>query len=453
MPRECGHGSAAHLENRDPSGTAAQKSGLTPGSLAPVSTSTRAAPPLGQNRDFAIYWAGQALSSLGDGFAMVATPLLVLGATGSVAAMGGITAVTTGGQLIASLGAGLIADRLDRRRLMIACDAARAVLWGIVPLWWHFVGPSLALLVAVTALAAIAGNVFYVACFAAVPGLVREEDVVSANSRLHGTYAFMGLFGPMLSGLVCSRWGPVAGIGVNAVSFVVSALSIGLVELDNAVDSQAPPSVPASVALRHGRLASSFAGVIFLWRSPLLRVVALALGATAFLTAAKTDLVIYHLQSDLHAGSAGVGVVLGVAGIGSIAASAVAASFHRRAGFGWSWLIAGAVATVPLAVLGALGHRSSIPVVAALLLVTAFGETLRAIASQSLRHAITPNRILGRVTAALWAIVDLPSVLGAILITALAVRMGAIRALGAVGVLALAVAVFSWAALPRDQKS
>lgn len=411
--------------------------------------STHEAPALRSNGDFAIYWAGQALSSLGDGFATVATPLLVLEATGAVTQLGAVTAATTCGQLVAALGAGLVVDRVDRRLLMIACDVARALLWALVPLCWLTSRPSMPLLFAVATAAALAGNVFYVACFTAVPSLVRREDVVAANSRLHGTFALMGLVGPLLSGIVCGRYGAAVGVAINAASFVVSAGAMALVRLRRDEDPDAPPSVTESAVRAHGRFASSLAGARFLWRTPLLRAAAISVAATALLTTARNDLVIFHLQRDIRVGPDSLGAVLGVAGLGAVLASALAPRVHRRAGLGGSWLIAGMLAGLPLACMASMGGARSAPAMAALLVVASFGDTLRGIASQSLRHHVTPDRILGRVTAAFWAVVDLPAALGAVSMTALAAEIGALRALGIAGVGTLGAAVLAWARFRR----
>lgn len=400
--------------------------------------------PLGQNRDFGVYWAGQALSALGDGFAAVATPLLVLEATGSVTQMGAVTAVLTAGRLVAALGAGALVDRVDRRRLMIGTDLGRAVLWATIPLVWWFSGPSMPLLFAVSLVAALLGNVFYVACFTAIPALVRPEEVLSANSRLHGTYAFMGLVGPLVSGLVCSRYGAVTGIFVDALSFVLSAASLAFIRL------RAP--APAPPAASDAGLAGHLAGFRFLARTPILALIAGTLAFSAFLNAAQADLVIYHLRTDLQAGAEGVGVVLGVAGLGAIAASLLAPRLHRRAGFPRTWLLGGLLAGLPLsamALVGRVGGATTPVLLGGLLLVAALGDTLRGILSQSLRHRLTPSPILGRVTAAFWALVDVPAVFGAGAMTALGASLGALPVLTLAGVITTLVGLASTFAASR----
>ncbi len=99
-----------------------------------------------QNRSFLIYWSGQTISAMGDAFAFVAVPLLVLEATGSVAKMGLVSALGVAAQVLASVVAGPLVDAVDRRRLMIACDLGRALIYTLVPVVWAVHGPSLPLL-------------------------------------------------------------------------------------------------------------------------------------------------------------------------------------------------------------------------------------------------------------------------------------------------------------------
>ncbi len=107
---------------------------------------------------FRRYWAGQAISAFGDAFAYVAFPLLVLDATGSVAAMGTVSAAAAVTQLLAGIAAGPIVDRSDRRRLMIACDLGRFAVFAVVPVVWWLHGPSLATLRASIVVGSAHGN-------------------------------------------------------------------------------------------------------------------------------------------------------------------------------------------------------------------------------------------------------------------------------------------------------
>ena len=176
-------------------------------------------------RSFGIFWLVQTLSVAGDMFAFVAVPLLVLATTGSVAQMGLLTAAAGVGRIVAGFFAGTIVDRFDRRHLLITCDTARAVLFGAV-----VISPSWILYV-VSPLAAAAGMVFQVAYVATVPNLVDPDRITEANGRLNATYAAATIAGPMLAGLVSHAFGPAVAIGVDAVTFAVSAAGLTLIRL------------------------------------------------------------------------------------------------------------------------------------------------------------------------------------------------------------------------------
>src|SRR5262245_49490413 len=93
-------------------------------------------PKAGLPRAFNVFWAGQALSALGDAMTIVAMPLVVLAVTGSVAQMGRLTALARVGGLVATALAGALVDRRDPRRVMLACDVARFALMSLIPLAW-----------------------------------------------------------------------------------------------------------------------------------------------------------------------------------------------------------------------------------------------------------------------------------------------------------------------------
>ena len=100
--------------------------------LRPTSPAAR----LWRNRNFNIFWFGQTLSGLGDAVAMIAMPLLVLQVTGSVAQMGLVIGTFAVMQLFTGIFAGILVDRLDRRRLMIDCDLGRQFVYALIPVGW-----------------------------------------------------------------------------------------------------------------------------------------------------------------------------------------------------------------------------------------------------------------------------------------------------------------------------
>jgi MFS family permease len=251
--------------------------------------------------------------------------------------MGLVTAASGGGSLLAGLVSGALVDRVDRRRLMIACDCVRAALWTMVPLVFAYRGPTLWLLYLAVALSGCFGNVFHVACITAIPSLVRREQIIDANGRLHATYALMNLLGPMLSGVVCHRFGPLAALGVNAASFLASATSLAGVRAPATRGAAAPPP--------RGRAAARelLAGAAFLVREPVMRAFTLLLVCSSVLTAAKRDLLSTTSSTRCAATTARWGCTSASRAPGRCLGALSAPRARRRWGLGAWWLACGAV--------------------------------------------------------------------------------------------------------------
>lgn len=364
------------------------------------------------SRDFTVFWVVQTMSSVGNAFALVALPLLVLDATGSAAQMGLLTAIAGVGALCTGVFGGILVDRLDRRRLMIVCDLARVLLYGLVPVCWAWFGPQVWLLYVVMALAASFGMVFDISYIAAVANLVDSSQIMAANSRLGATEAIAYVCGPALAGMVSGLLGPTAAIGVDAATFGISALGLVFIRL------RVTEGAPQWQGLRDGL----FAGVVFLWRTPALRALTGLLTVVTFLSLGIVDTVIFYLRSGLGQGEEVVGYVLGLASVGTIAAAAFASFLRGRLGFGACWLGSLLLAAVAIAL---LGTSSSVPVAAAMGMVYSFGIGLGAVCSRSLRQQITPDHLLGRVTSAFWTLHSVFGPLGAALLTMAVDRVGA----------------------------
>ncbi len=380
-----------------------------------------AEPSLWRDRDFNVFWLGQTLSGLGDAFALVATPLLVLRATGSLHKMGTLTALVAVAHVLSGLVSGAVVDRVDRRRLMIACDVGRFALYSAVPLAWWLRGPSYLLLAAAACAGAFLGNMFQVAAITAVANLVPRPRLLEANGRMHGAYAVMMFVGPMAAGEVCQRVGPVAALAVDCGSYLVSGASLLLVRAR--LQSDAPRE--------RVRIVEGFAsGLRFLWGTPVLRAITVLLAVSSLLLAGRENLLVFYVQRGLGGDDRAVGQVFALAALGA-AVGAVGSSWLRgRFGFGACWL--GGGACIGAAMLG-IGVARSLPLLAGLGAVLALGEAVRNVTTMTLRQEITPDPLLGRVTAAFWALLTVPAALGAEVNARLAERFGVERVVLGVG--------------------
>ncbi|MFY1670836.1 MFS transporter [Plantactinospora sp. WMMB334] len=396
-------------------------------------TGLRATPKaLWRDRDFPLFWSGQALSALGDSFSLLAMPLLVLEATGSVARMGLLTALVGAASVGAGIVAGFLVDRVDRRLLLIGCDLFRAAGYATVPLVWLGT-PHLWLLYLVAPACAAAGMVFQVGYVAAMPALVEPARITRANGQLYATYAAAGVVGPVLAGLLSGAVGPAAALAVDAGTFALSALGLSFVRLRAPAGSSPAPVTRAGPAPRSDLLV----GVRFLWRHPVLRTLTILLSFLTFLTIGLTDVFIYHVKHELGRSDSAVGHVLAAAAGGTVAAALLVAPARRRLGFGPCWI--GAYALGGLAVAGA-GLTRDVPALALLVAGYAFGAGMAGICSLSLRQQVTPAPLLGRVTSAFWTLHSALGPLGAAVLTGAVARYGTAPVCLAAGLGCVAVA-------------
>ncbi|MEU9888837.1 MFS transporter [Sphaerisporangium sp. NPDC051011] len=375
------------------------------------------APSLWRNRNFRRFLAVQTLSALGDSFSYVAIPLLVLRATGSVVQMGVVTGLVGVASIVTGLFAGYLADRVNRKALLIACDVARCVLYGLIPVVW-LVSPQVWLLYAVVPLASAFAMQFQVTYVTIVPALVPAAQITRANGHLYAAYSVAGVAGPTLAGVVSGWTGPAAAIAIDAASFALSAAGLLLVRPRPAAPA---PAAEPPASRRRAVTRDFMAGAGFLWRHPVLRRLTILLTLIIFITFGLTDLIIYYLKHDLGRPDSTVGYVLAAATAGSLLAATAVAPLRERLGFGACWIGAWALCGVTIALLGASPGVLAVGVLAtACLLCTG----VAGISSMSLRQEVTPGHLLGRVTSAFWTIHNTLGPVGAAVLTAAASRYG-----------------------------
>jgi hypothetical protein len=331
--------------------------------------------------------------------------------------------------------AGVVVDRVNRRLLMIGCDAARLVLYGVLPLLSLFGALHMSVIYGVALLTALASNLFLVAYMAAVSNLVEPREVASANGRLQATQALCFVIGSALAGGICARFGPVWAVGVNALSFAASAASLSALRFRRDRAERDPNEALAP-------LAEIAAGLRYLVGHRVLRSLTLFQTGVALLGsigvgAAVIDLVVYRLRVDLAESGGVVGFSLALAALGAVLGALSGGRLARRAGLGTIGIVGTAVQGLGL-VLGGWGRSLALVILSGML--WSGGLTFRAVAVTSLRQRLTPDALLGRVLAAGWTLIFAASSLGAVLVTRAGALWGAGSAMKLVGALLLVVA-------------
>jgi MFS family permease len=170
--------------------------------------------------------------------------------------------------------AGAVADRVDRRRIMVTCDLASACLLGLIPLAAHLhllTGP---LVYAAALGAGVAFVWFDAANFGALPALVGRDQLTSANAILFATSTVVEIAGPTLGGVLAALLGPATAIAVDAASYPGSAVLLSLIPRAFARTSR-PSEGPSTSRLAHRIITDIRQGLRFLWRQRLVRTLTL----------------------------------------------------------------------------------------------------------------------------------------------------------------------------------
>lgn len=276
--------------------------------------------PLRHNRDFRALWIGQTASALGTSISSLAYPLLVLAVTGSAALAGLVGTVLAAVTFVLRIPAGLLTDRVDRKRLMLLCDAGRFVAVGSLAAAVFIDHVSMGHILAVAVVEATLGVLFGPAETVAVRRVVAGDQVRGAIAVNQSRQQLAGLLGPSISGALfgTSRALPFLA---DAVSYLVSFVAVLAVRTPLG-------DRPARAAFR--RLGAELAeGLRWLWRQRFLRALCLWLAA-AGVVFTSLGLVTVVLATDLGATPAQIGLAFTITGSGGLLGALLAPWVVRR---------------------------------------------------------------------------------------------------------------------------
>jgi MFS family permease len=195
------------------------------------------------SRNFRLLWLGQAISTFGDKFTEIAIPVFVFNLTGSALQLGLAFLVQTVAAFLFGLLAGTLTDRWDRQRTMIVSDVLRAVvvlfIVAVPFLSWSDNGRLIVLYI-LAFLAAAIKQFFLPAKVATIPDTVTETQLMAANSLDQSTMTLIGFLGFGAAGALIEWTGATIAFGIDALTFVVSAVFIALMVLPKAEGEASP---------------------------------------------------------------------------------------------------------------------------------------------------------------------------------------------------------------------
>ncbi len=344
--------------------------------------------------DFLKLWAGQTTSEFGSQMTVLALPLvaaIILQA--SPTQMGVLVALETVPVLLLGLAAGVWVDRLRRRPLLITADLGRALLLISIPVFSWLGALRIEILYVVAFGVGVFDVFFDVAYQAFLPVLIPREQLVDGNSKLATSRAVASVSGPSLAGALTQLVTAPFVIILDALSYLVSALFLNSIHAPEFSTTEQEKQIHFWNELK--------VGLKVVIGSPVLRAIAGCTGtAQLFGNVLKAVMILYVIR-ELDAEPWLLGLIFASANAGSLLGAILAGRIAKQYGLGATLIGASILAAagtlfIPMA-------RGPIILAVPLLMIAQFlvrlGATIYSITQLSLRQAITPNHLLGRMNA------------------------------------------------------
>ena len=392
-------------------------------------------PTVWNNRHFLSLWSGLLVSNLGDWISYVAMFAVVYQQTHSALAVVGLRLVHIVPELLFAPFAGVFVDRWNRKRTMVVAPLAVSLIVGSLV----FAHPTAVIFVAEFAITL--GDMFFEPAFlAALPNIVSEEQLTSANTLSRITSTAATLAGPLIGGLLIAGVGASAAFGVDAVSFLVIAILVTTIRVPQGVR-------PPSVATIERELLE---GIRYLRAEPMVATVVTA--GAIFILVPSTIFTVGIVFSDsvLRAGSAGYGVLLAAGGAGSLVAALTLISGRLRVPEQLSFAVSGILQGAAFVLMG----FSHVLLPAALLYGAADSmATVNTVSSVTLIQRLVPDALRGRVFGASSSLTHFAAAVSALFVAATVGLLGAGGVISVAGVAAVLGGFWTLFMLRRQQRA
>jgi MFS family permease len=360
------------------------------------------------NANFRNLWLGQIVSLLGDWFNLIASASLLAQLSQSGAAIGGLFVVRMLAPFLMSPIAGVVADRYNRKHILIVTDVARAIV--VCGFLLVRTTEQVWLLYALTAVQLAISGFFFPTRNAILPDIVSARELGAANALSSATWSTMLAFGAAIGGLVSGLWGNQPAFVIDVVTFMVSAFFISKIRYqftDNLVAADKTVAAALKQYLEGLRYMKEHVDVL---------VIALHKPAVALLVSSGFQVLQVTISEQVfvigQGGGISLGVLYAVVGVGTGLGPIVARYFtgDRSVPLRMAIVVGYLAAAVGLVVVAPLNNFT----------VTLIGTFLRGLGagtvwvfSTQLLLQLTPNQVRGRVFATEYAIFTLMSAVGA----------------------------------------
>jgi MFS family permease len=385
-------------------------------------------------RDFALLWSGMTVSLLGDGMYYVAIAWQVLELDNRPTAMSLVGIAWIVPQIVLMVFGGVLTDRIERRRMMMAADLIRAAAVGAIGVLavtgvlelWH--------VLALVVLFAIGDAVFWPAFTAIVPEIVPAAELLQANSLDNFVRPATRLVGPALGGLVVATVGPGTAFLVDAGTFLASFAALLAMSARPMAKSEHVRS-----ALRD--ILEGFAFVrqeTWLWGT----LVLAAFGNVA--TSSMFVLVPYVVKTELGGSAGEYGLIATFGAVGGLAGSLVLGQLGLPPRYMVLMFVSWAAG---VACIAGYGVANTVPQMWVFAAVSGAAMTIGSVVWGTLMHSLVPKELLGRVSAFDWTVSLALTPVGYAVLGPLGEAIGAAKTLVLCGVIGGALHVL-FLALP-----
>jgi MFS family permease len=366
--------------------------------------------------DFVKLWSAETISQFGTQVTLLALPI-VAATTLNVTPFefGLLSTIEFLPFILLSLPAGVWVDRLRRRPILIVGDLIRAAALLSIPIAFSLNSLTIWQLYVVGFVNGCATVFFDVAYQSYLPSLVDRDQIVDGNAKLETSRSAAQITGPGVAGVIIGAVTAPFAIAVDAASFVVSALFMFGIRRHEAA--------PEPRLNEHGERPSMrseiSAGLRYVGRHRLLRSIAATTGTSNFFNNILYSILILYLVRELSVTPQLLGLAFSLGAVGFLVGALTANRVATRFGVG-ATIVGAVMISGPAELLIAIAPADlAVPFVAASVFLGGVGNTVYNINQVSLRQAITPERMQGRMNATMrfivWGTIPAGSILGGIL--------------------------------------
>lgn len=372
--------------------------------------------------NFNLLWSGQTLSLLGSQFVVIGMPLLavqVAGATPSQAVL--LPFLMYLPFLLIGLPAGALVDRMNKRRLMVLCDAVQCAIYITIFAMTLTQTLTIHILMVMMFFTGCANVFFQVSYTSLLPNIFRENDLLQkGNSRLCFSESMVNIVGPFLAGPLISLFGIAVSVLINAASFFVSLVTLSCISFGTHASDHSAGEREVRKNVFHAVYTDVIQGIRFVFHHDYLQPIYLC-GAlyVLFLTAIDTSLVLY-CKDVLGLPAYQIGIVVGAAAAGFPLANLLSSYVVTRLGFSRTLVTGATVSVIGLLFIPVAGNYHFVSGIVIASIIHGFGEGIFNPVAMTFRQKESPANMIGRVNAVhrflIWGAISLGSLMNSFVI-------------------------------------